>query len=128
MEFRGNAENAERFFRAMLQLSSSPILITDAKARDNPIVFVNPAFEHVTGYRADEVLGRNCRLLQGDDREQPGRAIVSNAIRTGTPCEALFRNYRKDGQLLWTHLYMFPVTDEVGVNACTKPPQFGGVG
>ncbi|WP_084416622.1 putative bifunctional diguanylate cyclase/phosphodiesterase [Massilia alkalitolerans] len=114
MEFRGNAENAERFFRAMLQLSSSPIVITDAKARDNPIVFVNPAFEHVTGYRADEVLGRNCRLLQGDDREQPGRAIVSNAIRTGTPCEALFRNYRKDGQLLWTHLYVFPVTDEVG--------------
>ena len=114
MEFRGNAESAERFFRAMLQLSSSPILITDAKARDNPIVFVNPAFERVTGYRADEVFGRNCRLLQSDDREQSGRAIVSNAIRTGAPCETLFRNYRKDGQLLWTHLYMFPVTDEVG--------------
>lgn len=62
----------------MLQLSSSPILITDAKARHHPIVFANPAFERVTGYLADEVLGRNCRLLQSDERELSGRAIVSN--------------------------------------------------
>jgi len=114
MEFRGICKNSERFFRAMLQLSSSPILITDARALDNPIVFVNPAFERITGYCADEVLGLNCRLLQQDDRVQPGRAIVSEAIRTGTACEALFRNYRKNGQLFWTHLYMFPVSDESG--------------
>ncbi|MFC5462605.1 putative bifunctional diguanylate cyclase/phosphodiesterase [Massilia niabensis] len=114
MNFCGKGENSERFFRALLQLSSSPVLITDAKVPDNPIIFVNPAFEQVTGYAADEVLGQNCRLLQSDDREQPGRVIVSEAIRTGTSCEALFRNYRKDGRLLWTHLYMFPVTGECG--------------
>ncbi|NNG22627.1 putative bifunctional diguanylate cyclase/phosphodiesterase [Telluria aromaticivorans] len=114
MEFRSIGRNSEHFLRAMLKLSSSAILITDAKGIDNPIVFVNPAFEIYTGYRADEVLGRNCRLLQQNDREQPGRAVLSEAIRTGTSCEAIFRNYRKNGQLFWTHLYMFPVTDELG--------------
>jgi diguanylate cyclase (GGDEF)-like protein/PAS domain S-box-containing protein len=114
MDFPGMGEDSERFLRSMLQLSSSPILITDATAPDHPIVFVNPAFEHVTGYRADEVLGRNCRLLQGDDRQQPGRAVVSSALQAGAPCEALFRNYRKDGRPFWTRLYMFPVTDEQG--------------
>lgn len=114
MNFRGLGKDSELLCRTVLQLSSSPILITDAKAVDNPIVYVNPAFENLTGYSADEVLGRNCRLLQNDDREQPGRAVVSEAIRAGTPCEVLFRNYRKDGQLFWTSLYMFPVTDEAG--------------
>jgi len=101
-----------RFLRAMLQLSNSAILVTDAKAPDNPIILVNPAFERATGYCADEVIGRNCRLLQNDDRQQPGRAVLANAIRTGTPCEAVLRNYRKDGLLFWTRLYMFPITDD----------------
>lgn len=114
MEFRSIGRNSEQFLRAMLNLSSSAILITDAKGTDNPIVFVNPAFELCTGYSAEEVLGRNCRLLQKNDRDQPGRAILSEAIRTGTSCEAIFRNYRKNGQLFWTHLYVFPVTDELG--------------
>lgn len=98
----------------MLQLSSLPIVITDAKAVDNPIVCVNPAFEQTTGYRADEILGRNCRLLQNDDREQPGREVASYAVRNDTQCEAQFRNYRKDGQLFWTHLHIFPVVDDSG--------------
>jgi diguanylate cyclase (GGDEF)-like protein/PAS domain S-box-containing protein len=107
-------KDSERFFRAMLQLSNSPILITDARVHDNPIVLVNPAFERATGYRAEEVIGRNCRLLQNGDREQPGRAVIATAIRNGTSCEALLRNYRKDGQIFWTRLYMFPVTDSRG--------------
>lgn len=114
MNFKGIGEDSGRFFRAMLHLSSSPILITNARVPDNPIVFVNPAFEHVTGYCADEVVGRNCRFLQNNDREQSGRAVVADAIRTGTPCEALFRNYRKNGQLFYTRLYMFPVNGEDG--------------
>lgn len=107
----GIGDDSERFFRSMLQLSNSPILITDARAPDNPIILVNPAFEHATGYRADEVIGRNCRFLQNDDRQQPGRAILANAVCAGTPCEALLRNYRKDGQMFWVRIYMFPVTD-----------------
>ena len=114
MDFTRTGENQQRFLHAMLQLSSLPIVITDAKDVDNPIVYVNPAFEQITGYRADEVVGHNCRLLQNDDRDQPGREIVSYAVRNGMQCEAQFRNYRKDGQLLWTLLHMFPIYDESG--------------
>jgi len=114
MDLGGLERNRERFFRAMLRLSNSPILITDARAPDNPIVFVNPAFERVTGYRAEEAIGRNCRFLQNDDRQQPGRAVIADAVRAGSACETLLRNYRKDGQLFWNRIYMFPVTDEHG--------------
>ena len=112
MDFQGLGSNSERFFRAILTFSNSPIVITDARTSDNLIAYVNPAFEKTTGYSAAEVIGRNCRLLQNFDRNQPGRTIVAYAIRTGTSCEALFRNYRKDGSLFWARLYLFPVTDE----------------
>ena len=51
--------------------SSNGIVITDPKLPDNPIVYVNPAFEKISGYTVDEVMGRNCRFLQGEDRDQP---------------------------------------------------------
>jgi diguanylate cyclase (GGDEF)-like protein/PAS domain S-box-containing protein len=114
MNFSCVGSDEERFFHAMLQLSNSPILITDARAPDYPIVRVNPAFERATGYSAEEVIGRNCRFLQNDDRHQPGCFLLAEAVRKGEPCEALLRNYRKDGQLVWTRVYMFPVTDAHG--------------
>ena len=112
MDFQGVGSNSERFLRAMLRFSNFPIVITDARTPDNPIAYVNPAFEKLTGYSAAEAIGRNCRLLQNRDRNQPGRAIVTHAIQNGTSCEALFRNYRKDGSLFWSRLYLFPVADE----------------
>ena len=51
--------------------STNSISITDPNQPDDPLVYVNPAFERTTGYAAEEVLGRNCRFLQGDDRDQP---------------------------------------------------------
>lgn len=114
MYFDGIDSDNERFFRAMLQLSSSPIIITDARAPDNPMVLVNPAFEVITGYRADEVIGQNCRMFQNDDRDQPGRVAFANAILAGRPCEVTLRNYRKDGEMFWARIHMFPVTDTHG--------------
>lgn len=114
MNLHGIGSDRERFLDAMLNLSNSPVLITNARAPDNPIVFVNPAFESVTGYHAKEVIGRNCRFLQHDDRQQPGRAVIAAAIRAGKSCEVLLRNYRKDGQMFWVRIYMFPVTDDQG--------------
>lgn len=114
MDLRRIGSDRERFLSAMLNLSNTPILITNARAPDNPIVFVNPAFERATAYRAEETLGRNCRFLQNDDRQQPGRAVLADAVRTGTSCEVLLRNYRKDGHMFWVRIYMFPITDEHG--------------
>lgn len=90
--------------------SNSSIVITDATNADAAIVFVNPSFEKMTGYAMEEVIGRNCRFLQGEDRDQPDRELIRKAMREGSACECLFRNYRKSGELFWNKLYLFPVS------------------
>jgi diguanylate cyclase (GGDEF)-like protein/PAS domain S-box-containing protein len=64
---------------------------------DSPLIYVNPAFESLTGYTADEVLGADCRFLQGSDRDQPDGAKLQSAIENGFADKAVLRNYRKDG-------------------------------
>ena len=94
--------------------SSNGIVITDPKVPDNPIVYVNPAFEEISGYTAEEVRGRNCRFLQGDYREQPVLDELREALTEGRECRVVLRNYRKDGTPFWNELYVSPVHDEDG--------------
>jgi PAS domain S-box-containing protein len=94
--------------------SSNGIVITDPKVPDNPIVYVNPAFEEISGYSADEVLGHNCRFLQADDRDQPALDELREALTEGRECRVVLRNYRKDGTPFWNELYVSPVHDEDG--------------
>jgi PAS domain S-box-containing protein len=107
---------AERFpslFHFLLA-SSSPVLLTDAQVPDHPIVFANPAFEAMTGYAAADIMGRNCRLLQGTDRDQPARTTISRALAAGEACECELRNYRRNGSMFWNRLYLFPLRNERG--------------
>ena len=97
-----------------LEASSSPVVVTDALAPDQPIVLVNPAFETMTGYGRDDVLGRNCRFLQGADRDQPARGVIAAALAAGRPCECELRNYRKDGTPFWNRLYLCPLKNDDG--------------
>ena len=97
-----------------IQASSEGFVIADARARDNPLIYVNPGFERLTGYGCDEVLNRNCRFLQGEDVKQPGLEILRKAIREGESCLVTLRNYRKDGSLFWNELSLSPVHDEAG--------------
>jgi PAS domain S-box-containing protein len=76
-------------------------------------VYVNPAFEETTGYAAEEAVGRNCRFLQGEDRDQPAVEELRRAVREGRHCTVL-RNYRKDGSLFWNELSIYPMRDEKG--------------
>jgi PAS domain S-box-containing protein len=94
--------------------SSTGIVITDPSLPDNPIVYVNPAFERVTGYSMEEAVGRNCRFLQAEDRDQPALDELRAAIREGRGCRVVLRNYRKNGSLFWNELYVSPVHDEEG--------------
>ena len=94
--------------------SSNGIVITDPKLPDNPIVYVNPAFEKISGYATDEVLGRNCRFLQADDRDQQALEELRVALREVRECRVVLRNYRKDGTPFWNELYVSPVHDEDG--------------
>src|SRR6185436_16832710 len=111
---RKRAEEVLRLNRRVLEASAFPILIADAQAPDMPLLYVNPAFERTTGYSAAEVLGQNCRFLQGADRDQPGLAELREAMREGRDCTVLLRNYRKDGSLFWNELTVSPVRDAAG--------------
>lgn len=101
-------------YRSVVDASSDGIVVTDASRDDHPIVYVNAAFERMTGYRAQEVLGRNGRFLQGDDRSQPERKKLRRAVADGLSCSVLLRNYRKDGSLFWNELTVSPIRERSG--------------
>jgi len=87
------------------------IAIGDATRPGVPLVYINPAFEPITGYCAHEVVGRNCNFLQGRDTHQPGVARIREAIRAVHDERVLLRNYRKDGTPFWNELYLSPIFD-----------------
>lgn len=97
-------------------VESSPvgIVIADALQPDTPLIYVNPTFETMTGYSADEVIGRNCRFLQGDDKDQPALNVLRAAVSQQRECVVILRNYRKDGSLFWNELSISPIFDQHG--------------
>ncbi len=111
---RKRAEASLMLAQRALESSANGIIITDCQQPDNPIVYVNPAFERITGYSEAEILGRNCRFLQGDDRSQPGVAAMRKAIAERKESRQVVRNYRKDGKPFWNELYVAPVLAEDG--------------
>ena len=100
------------FYRRLLETSPDGVALVDALKPDRPVIYVNPAFENLTGYSAADLLGRNLRLQQGEDREQDGRHRLREAMRLGESCRVLLRNYRKDGTPFWVDLSAVPVPDE----------------
>ena len=100
--------------RRAVAASPESLVIADARQSEMPLVYVNPAFERVTGYRAEEALGRNCRFLHRDDVRQTALDTLREALRTGASCEVLLRNYRKDGALFWNRLNLSPMLDANG--------------
>jgi len=105
------AQHALALRNRAIEASVNPIVIVDAGARNQPLIYVNGAFESITGYRSDEAIGRNCNFLQGEDRDQPELQKIRDAIREKCPVSVLLRNYRKDGSLFLNELYIAPVTD-----------------
>jgi len=90
------------------------ITLSDPDEPDNPIVYANSVFERMTGYTQEEILGRNCRFLQGEDRDQPGLEAIREALREHRPTEVTLRNYRKDGSLFHNRLSIQPLRDASG--------------
>jgi len=90
------------------------ITLSDPLQPDNPIVYVNEVFELITGYDRDEIVGRNCRFLQGKDRDQPELDRVREAIRGQKAVKVTLRNYRKDGSLFYNELSIRPIFDRQG--------------
>ena len=90
------------------------ITLSDPDQPDNPIVYANKAFERVTGYARDDILGRNCRFLQGRDRDQPEVERIREALRDHVPVTVILRNYRKDGSLFYNQFTIRPLIDPEG--------------
>jgi len=101
-------------FQQAIDHSANGLIICDAQQPDLPIVYVSPSFESLTGYAAAEIIGKNCRVLQGDDTNQIGLADIRRAIATGTACKVLLRNYRKNGRAFWNEVTISPLTDTTG--------------
>ncbi|KAA0131543.1 PAS domain S-box protein [Gimesia chilikensis] len=97
-----------------IQAVSQGILITDASDPDNAIVFASKGFELITGYSAQEVLGRNCRFLQGTRTNPETVTQIRNAIRDRQKCDVEILNYRKDGTAFWNQLSISPVYSPEG--------------
>ncbi len=98
----------------ILDSSVNGITLADPDLEDMPLVYVNKAFLKMTGYTMEEVVGKNCRFMQGKDREQKERYIMQEAIKNKQPIEITFRNYRKNGELFFNHLEMSPLFDSGG--------------
>lgn len=116
-EFSFSNDTVKRDLELLTQAidaSVSGIILTDNQLPDNPIIYCNAAFEKMTGYDHQEIIGHNCRFLQMDDRNQPQRAALRKAVTDGTTCVVEIRNYRKNGELFWNELYMSPVKDTAG--------------
>jgi PAS domain S-box-containing protein len=90
------------------------VTLTDPDLEDSPIVYANKAFEDICGYPQEEIVGRNCRFLQGTDRNQPELDKLRAAIKKGEPIEITLRNYRKNGELFYNRLNVKPLLDDKG--------------
>jgi diguanylate cyclase (GGDEF)-like protein/PAS domain S-box-containing protein len=108
-------ESNLRLLRQAIEATDNGIAICDARQPEHPIVYVNPAFEKITGYSQAEIQGHAWCLLQGDETSQPGIDAVRQALARGEETKVLLRNYRKDGTLFWNDFHVAPVRDGDGV-------------
>lgn len=90
------------------------VTLADPDQEDMPLVYVNKAFETITGYTLAETIGKNCRFLQGNEHDQAGVNQLREAIRNKKSVEVTLRNYRKNGELFYNHLLVSPLFDSNG--------------
>lgn len=101
-----------KLLQLVIDASNDGIVVAEQEGDDNILIYANPAFERLTGYTSEEILYRDCRFLQGSDRDQPGLAAIREAVKTQQPCRQIIRNYRKDGSSFWNELSITPVFNE----------------
>ncbi|RLJ91054.1 PAS domain S-box-containing protein [Planococcus citreus] len=101
-----------QLLEAMLDGSKVGTIVTDPAQEDNPIIYANHTFTEMTGYAKEELLGRNCRFLQGPKTAPEAVDQIRQAIKNQEKTTVILRNYRKDGTPFWNRLAIAPVTVE----------------
>ncbi len=97
-----------------LEAAQHGVTISDARLTNQPIIYSNQAFSKLTGYDVQEILGKNCRFLQSEDRDQRAIPIIREALEHGTDCKTVLRNYKKSGEMFWNELSISPVSNGLG--------------
>ncbi len=110
----GGGGGGTDIFFAAVQMSRMPMCLTNPHGQDNPIIFCNQAFEQLTGYTHDEIIGRNCRFLQGRETDPEAVTEIHRALDAGEDVHIELVNYRKDGSQFWNALFISPVVDTLG--------------
>jgi PAS domain S-box-containing protein len=116
-ETRAVADDRLELSTVAFQRTRMPMVMTDARQPDNPIVLANKAFLDLTGYTAEEVLGKNCRFLQGASTSRSAIAEIRAALAEGREVNIELLNYRKDGAAFWNQLHISPIQDDDGRTA-----------
>ncbi len=111
---RKRAEEMLWLYDRAMAATSTGVTIADATKPEYPIIYCNPAFESMTGYRREEILGKNCRFLQGSDTDSEALEIIRQALTTESECQVILKNYRKDRTVFWNALSISPVRDKTG--------------
>lgn len=101
-----------KLLQLVVDASNDGIVVAEQEGDDNILIYVNKAFERLTGYHTDDILYQDCRFLQKDDRDQSGLRAIRDAVTTGQPSRQILRNYRKDGSMFWNELSITPVYNE----------------
>lgn len=100
--------------KSAMEASRSPLILTDYQLPDNPIVYSNQAFLDLTGYSMRDIIGRNCRFLQGPDTDKKTVSQLRRAVKKGEYVRVTIQNYTKRGQPFWNDLIMSPIKDAAG--------------
>lgn len=97
-----------------IESAQNGVIITNPQLPDNPMIYANKAFYLMTGYTKEDVIGKNCRFLQGEDKDQHGLSVLRSAIREKKGCVVELKNFRKDGTPFWNELRINPLFDDKG--------------
>ncbi|MEG4229423.1 PAS domain S-box protein [Microcoleus sp. N9_A2] len=111
---RKRAEEMLWLYDRAIAATSTGVTISDATHPEHPIIYCNPAFESMTGYRRQEIIGKNCQFLQGSDTDPVAVEIIRQALQTKSECKVILKNYRKDGTTFWNCFSISPVRDRTG--------------
>jgi PAS domain S-box-containing protein len=99
-----------QLLQLVINASNDGIVIAEKEGeQDNILIYVNPAFERLTGYTSEEILYQDCRFLQSGDRDQQAIEIIRQTLKNGGSCREILRNYRKDGTPFWNELSLSTV-------------------
>jgi len=105
---------SDELLKSTFEASRNPLIITDNSLPDNPIIYSNQAFIDLCGYDMSEVIGKNCRFLQGDDSDQQVIKKLRDAVKKGEFARVTLKNYKKDGTAFWNDLVMSPIKNQKG--------------